>query len=368
MKNCKSNITLFAGYKLVLQLSKVVEDPTTGLITSAEGWTNFNNPMTSFKEYSNGRWTVDYYSTNPDAVIAISNMIDIQTKFDRGAISLEDAQRDFKVEFNKWETAHKKQIPGFICKEIIGLNKSASVAGTANSIMKFFSDVPDFKPALRFVNTLALNVKNGGREAAIEYVKGYFALQGKQDEADDITAKMGSTGVAVPEWDDVEVGINNCPVASQVNHRLKIYYGAPGAGKTTFAMSELTNPENVIVCNACMDANDMLFDFTFDEQGKPQFIPGCLYKAIENGEPVLLDEINLLNDDVLRFLQGITDNKQVFTAKGRTIHVKDGFMIIGTMNLTVNGHCYPLPEPLIDRAVELREFTMDSTMLEQALA
>ena len=366
MKACKQNITLFKGFNLKLQISNIKTD-TNGLVIDADGWTNFNDPRKSIVEYKNGQWTIDKYATDQVAVNAIEEMIDIQRDYDKAILAEDEAIEKFKIAYGKWKDAHSKRIMGFAEKEIVGLNKSAMLAETCKKVIEFFKDVPDFQVGLRFLNTLGLQVKSGGRDAAISYVKGYFDLQSKQDEADMIIAKMGATGVDSPEWDQIEAGIYGQAISTQINKRLKIYYGAAGTGKTTMAMTEISRPENVIVCNGSMDSNDLLYDFTFDENGKPQFIPGLLYKAAENGEVVLLDEINLLNDEVLRFLQGITDNKDSFAAKNNTIHIKPGFMVIGTMNLTVNGRCYPLPEPLIDRAIELKEFTLDATMLETAL-
>lgn len=367
MKACKQNITLFQGFNIKLQISNVETTPN-GIIINAKGWTNFCDPYKSYSEYKDGRWTVDEYSNNSKAVELIEQMIQIERDYESNVKTEFDAVNEFKTVYEQWKVEHLKTNAAFIDRSIIGLNKSASLSKTCQQVMQFFKDVPGFTVGIRFLNTLGLQVKSGGRDAAISYVKGYFDLQAKQDEADMIIAKMGANGTAVPEWDEIEGGLCAQPISTQVNKRLKIYYGAAGTGKTTMALSEISRPENVMVCNGSMDSNDLLFDFNFDENGKPRFTPGMLYKAAENGEVVLLDEINLLNDEVLRFLQGITDNKEEFAAKDKVVHIKPGFMVIGTMNLTVNGRCYPLPEPLIDRAVDLKEFTLDATMLETALA
>jgi MoxR-like ATPase len=63
----------------------------------------------------------------------------------------------------------------------------------------------------------------------------------------------------------------------------------------------------------------------------------------------------------------LLDNKDKFIYKGRTINIADGFMVIGTMNLKVNGSVYSLPEPLIDRCADIVEYIPTIKMLERAL-
>ena len=367
MKNCVSKLSLFAGYRLTLQITKCIEDKFTGKIIDATAWTQFCDPAKSPTEYKSGAWTVDEWCNNSAAVEAIWKMITVQNDYDAGIIDLEHALTLFKTYYDEWLVEHKKTVPAFVEKSIVGLNATGSLSDTCKRVVEFFKDVPGFQVGARFLNTLGLRVKDGGRDAAIQYVSGYFSLQGKRDEAEQIIAKMGAKKQGTPEWDAIEAGLYQQFISTTINKRLKIYFGAQGTGKTTQAMQELDDLSNIIVCNAAMDSNDMLFDFDFGQDGKPVFRPGKLYRACEEGKKILLDEINLLNDEVLRFLQGITDNKEVFTSKGHEIHVKDGFMIIGTMNLTVNGQIFPLPEPLVDRALELKEFVMDASMLEASL-
>jgi MoxR-like ATPase len=77
--------------------------------------------------------------------------------------------------------------------------------------------------------------------------------------------------------------------------------------------------------------------------------------------------MNLLPFDSLRFLQGIVDGKPSFEYKGQTVNIKDGFQIIGTMNLVVNGTTYSLPEPLVDRCEETKKFNLTENDLFKVL-
>ena len=110
---------------------------------------------------------------------------------------------------------------------------------------------------------------------------------------------------------------------------------------------------------------DLLQDFDFSE-GQPTFKRSALREAMEEGLPIVLDEINLLPFDSLRFLQGILDGKKSFIYKGQIVNIADGFKVIGTMNLQVNGMTYGLPEPLVDRCEEMRQFKLTAKDLLSA--
>ena len=68
---------------------------------------------------------------------------------------------------------------------------------------------------------------------------------------------------------------------------------------------------------------------------------------MEQGKAIVLDEINLLPFDSLRFLQGILDGKSEIIYKGNVITIAEGFQVIATMNLVVNGTVFNLPSLLL---------------------
>ena len=107
-------------------------------------------------------------------------------------------------------------------------------------------------------------------------------------------------------------------------------------------------------------------NFAFTD-GKAEFQKSDLWIAMEEGKTIVLDEINMLPFESLRFLQGITDNKNEIDYKGFHIKIANGFQIIGTMNLNVNGQCIPLPAPLADRCLNIKEFKLNSKDLINSL-
>ena len=220
-----------------------------------------------------------------------------------------------------------------------------------DKLFNFFKEF-DYTPSFRFINTL--NKSNN----KIDYIENYFKLSDNANY-ESITEKLNSI-----EFKKIINDFNKIKSEKEINKRLVIYYGSQGCGKTTQALKESNN--NVIVCNSSMLPQDLLQDFDFQD-GKATFKKSVLWECMENGKPITFDEFNLLNFESVRFLQGLLDNKESINFKGQTIKIKDGFKIIATMNLQVNGQTFALPEPLIDRAKELKEFKITSDMLLGAL-
>lgn len=226
----------------------------------------------------------------------------------------------------------------------------------ARNLINFFSEF-SFEPNFRFINTLS-HKAHQSYEQASKYCYNYFNLSGN-DFASVLNEKMKSR-----EWIETVKMMNDLQSSSDsINHRLKLYYGSQGTGKTTLAMKESNGV--CVVCHSAMLPSDLMKDFTFID-GKATFKKSSLRLAMENGTKIVLDELNLLPLESLRFLQSLLDGKEQFIYEGETISIKQGFEVIGTMNLIVNGQVYGLPEPLIDRAYELREFKLTAEQLSKA--
>ena len=238
-------------------------------------------------------------------------------------------------------------------KEEVSITVDDQLKRGLNNMINFFKEF-NFAPSFRFVNTLARK----GIEEAKQYVLNYFYLM-DSPYAEEVSHKIDS-----PEFNGILGDFFVKEVTQAINKSSKVYYGAQGTGKTTQALEETAN--RCIVCNASMMPADLMEDFTFDD-GKAVFHPSALAKAMEMGEPITLDEINLLPFDSLRFLQGIFDGKSEFLYKGNTIHIADGFKVIGTMNLAINGAVYGLPAPLVDRCEDIESFELTADSLMNAI-
>lgn len=218
-----------------------------------------------------------------------------------------------------------------------------------NELVKVFKDVCfNAIKSNRFINTLS---KQSDLNSACDYVYSYALLE-NNPEADGVKCLTQS-----PEFERAFEKMQKLKTSNIINKRLDIYYGDAGTGKTTQAIKENPNA-SVVLCNNSMTPAELFEEFTF-ENGAPVYKDSAFMKAIKEGKTIILDEINLCNDEVLRALQTLVDGKQFFNYKNQKIEIKEGFKVIGTMNLIVNGCTYALPEPLVDRAGVLKEFSIN---------
>lgn len=264
-------------------------------------------------------------------------------------------QIDAEVE-NMIETNIETAVPQPVVPEE-NTKKKELLTNALQKMIDFFSEF-DFEPNFRFVNTFARIAYRSDDTAVKSYVKNYFKLT-DSPYVDSIVEKMKST-----EFDQIRRDFKEYAPSHNVNTRFRLYYGSAGTGKTTAAMKESAG--KCMVCHSAMLPSDLMEDFKF-EDGKATFKPSALQNAIVNGETIVLDEINLLPFESLRFLQSILDGKKQFLYKGREINIADGFKIIGTMNLTVNGTTYALPEPLVDRCEYIKEYRLNAENLLGAI-
>lgn len=179
------------------------------------------------------------------------------------------------------------------------------------------------------------------------YLYGYLKLTGR--ECDDFMKKTQSQ-----EWRRM---MNKLKSANpkRINKRFAIYFGPPGGGKTTAALREASKK---IGMHKDMTAKELMFDFTFDGNGNAQFSKSVFAQAMENGEPIVCDEMNLASNTLLQFMQSVLDNSKSIFMDGQELVIKEGFKVIGTMNDVVSGVDRILPEPIIDRALDIRYFEL----------
>jgi len=268
---------------------------------------------------------------------------------------LERACTRWNIDFNSTASTNTNEPAQTTSSSVMSDEQRARLQTGVQSMMNFFSEF-SFEPNFRFLNCFSFAC-NKSKAAAKEYINNYFKLIDSQF-VQSINEKMQS----IEFTQIVDIFKSHTP-SKRINTRLKIYYGSQGTGKTTFAMKESSS---CMVCHSAMLPSDLMEDFKFND-GKAEFTPSALQNAIVNGEIITLDEMNLLPFESLRFLQSILDGKTEFMYKGKTIQIADGFKVIGTMNLTVNGCTYALPEPLIDRCEEIKEYKLNAEQLMGAI-
>lgn len=126
--------------------------------------------------------------------------------------------------------------------------------------------------------------------------------------------------------------------------------GETGSGKSSVAKyfcSEVLGTEPERIAGAKGIDETKIFgkiDLTSDEKG-PQavFVPGPLYRAMENGVPLIIEEVNAIPPEILKSLNDVIINAKkgeevavIGDPKGSKIKAKPGFGIIMTGNLNRN--------------------------------
>ena len=141
-----------------------------------------------------------------------------------------------------------------------------------------------------------------------------------------------------------------------------LLYGAPGTGKTYFAMNYHTNPDNAyrLVCTEEMTDADLIgmYKPTLVNGSKElMFHEGVAIKAWRTGGRLVVDEINRVNGDIESRLMSLIDTHTSSSWQnpdtGETIKPAQGFSVVATMN----GEPEDLGRAIQDRLVVQLEIT-----------
>lgn len=212
------------------------------------------------------------------------------------------------------------------------------------------------EPSARMISTFVQAAK-AGPGLAKDFLASRFALsQELNDLAPEVEKKCESA-----EFKTLVATATTVEAKKLVNARLAIFYGKPGSGKSTFAKAQFPTASRYF-CAEDRRAIDLISEVALDfETGKKGFVPSTIARAMEEGRPVILDEINLLDSSTLCTIQSMTDDTDSIEVAGNKYVIRPGFCIIGTMNLETGTGLRPLPDALVDRACVLRHFGQPST-------
>ncbi|WP_050615274.1 ATP-binding protein [Bacillus testis] len=135
--------------------------------------------------------------------------------------------------------------------------------------------------------------------------------------------------------------------------------GPTGSGKTTFAetLSGLfQNPMHMINCSVDLDAESLLgfktLQYNSNHEQEIVFVPGPVVQAMEKGEFLYIDEINMAKPETLPILNSVLDYRKSLTNPftSETVKAKEGFGVIAAVNEGYIGTT-PLNEALKNRFI-----------------
>lgn len=138
-----------------------------------------------------------------------------------------------------------------------------------------------------------------------------------------------------------------------------LLYGPPGTGKTALVDSVLSNVITV-PGSADTEVADFLGSYVQNPDGTFSWVDGPLLKAMEEGRPLFIDEVPMIDPRVMSIVYSTMDGRgelhvTVNPARG-TVKAKDGFYVIAAGNPDVPGAV--MSEALLSRfAIQLEVLT-----------
>jgi hypothetical protein len=120
-----------------------------------------------------------------------------------------------------------------------------------------------------------------------------------------------------------------------------LFLGAPGTGKTALCEAAFGEELVTMIMTSEAGVGDLVGGFVPDGHGGYKWVRGPLQIAVEEGLPILIDEILLGDPTVLSTLYPLMDGRNFLEVSANpeigTIYAKDGFFIAGSGNPHVIG-------------------------------
>jgi MoxR-like ATPase len=154
--------------------------------------------------------------------------------------------------------------------------------------------------------------------------------------------------------------------ARTANH-YALFYGAPGCGKTALVEAAFGEDLYTVLGSGDTEVADLVGGYVQTPSGGFDWVDGPLVKAAEEGKPLLIDEIGLIDTKVLSIVYGLMDGRREYTVTANpergTVKAKDGFYVVAATNPNAPG--VVLSEALLSRFTLHVEMTTDWSLAKK---
>jgi len=140
-----------------------------------------------------------------------------------------------------------------------------------------------------------------------------------------------------------------------------LLYGSPGCGKTALIEAAFGEKLHTVLGSGDTEVSDLIGGYVQTPSGGFLWEDGPLIKAAMAGEPLLIDEIGLIDPKVLSIVYGLMDGRREYTVTANlergTVKAQDGFYVVAATNPNAPG--VRLSEALLSRFTIHSEMTTD---------
>jgi len=140
-----------------------------------------------------------------------------------------------------------------------------------------------------------------------------------------------------------------------------LLYGSPGCGKTALVEGAFGDELLTIIGSGDTELSDFIGGYVQTPSGGFEWIDGALVISAEQGRPLLIDEIGLIDPKVMSAVYGLMDGRDELTITQNpergTVKAKEGFYVVGETNPNAPG--VRLSEALLSRFTIQVEMTTD---------